>query len=142
MSFFYPLNEYFRPWKLGSLSVGIALLVLGSIFTPVPDWDIPVSLIMAMSTYITAPCSLNAILRLRYRHWLWAIFFTWLSVDGLYAVYWYFRNPEALWAMRDANFTASLCLYGLCAGIWLYKGSLKQLTRDVKNAVKNHRRMV
>ncbi|HEV7441567.1 MAG TPA: hypothetical protein VGO18_03165 [Steroidobacteraceae bacterium] len=37
-----------RPWKLLTLSFGIALLILGSFYYQTPDWDNPVSFIMAM----------------------------------------------------------------------------------------------
>jgi hypothetical protein len=43
MAFFYDLTEYLRPWKLATLFLGTVLLVLGSIYKPAPDWDIPVS---------------------------------------------------------------------------------------------------
>jgi hypothetical protein len=32
--------------------------------------------------------------------------------------------------MRDANFLASLTLYGICGALWLYRGSLRELLRD------------
>ena len=48
MSFLYTPSEYLRPWKLFSLAAGIALLVLGSIHMPSPDWDMPISFIMAL----------------------------------------------------------------------------------------------
>jgi hypothetical protein len=41
------LREYLRPWKLASLACGIGLLIAGSYYMPAPDWDIPISLIMA-----------------------------------------------------------------------------------------------
>ena len=46
-----------------------------------------------------------------------ALFCTWLSVDGCYALYWHFKDPAALEAMRSANAPASLALYGICGVI-------------------------
>lgn len=127
----YAPLEYRRPWKLVTLSVGVALLVLGSFYTPAPDWDIPISLIMAAFTYLTAPWSMRVLLERRWRLWPLMLFFTWFSVDGCYAIYWYFANPAALALMRDANWPASLSLYGICGVIWLYRGSLADLRSDL-----------
>ena len=111
---------------------GIALLVLGSIHMPAPDWDIPISFIMAGLTYLTAPCSLRVQLERRWRQLPLAAASTWFSVDGCYAIYWHFVGPAALAFMRAANAPASLSLYGMCAVIWLYRGSLAQLADQVR----------
>jgi hypothetical protein len=118
--------EYRRPWKLTTLALGIALLVFGSYYTPAPDWDIPISFIMAISTYFAAPWSLRVILERRWRQFPAMLLATWFCVDGGYALYWSFQNPTALALMRTANFPASLSLYGICGLVWLYAGSLKQ----------------
>jgi len=131
MSFFYTPLEYARPWKLASLAVGIALLVLGSIYTPAPDWDVPVSLIMALCAYFTAPCSLRAVLERKWRHLPLVLVSTWFSVDGCYALYWHFKDPAVLHLMRTANAPASLALYGICGIIWLYRGTLVSLVRHI-----------
>ena len=122
-----PLTEYRRPWKLATLAVGIALLILGSFHYEAPDWDIPISLIMAIFAYLTAPWSLRVILERKWRLWPAMLFATWFTVDGCYAIYWHFKDPVALEMMRAANFPASLSLYGMCGIVWLYRGSLRQL---------------
>ena len=127
------LNEYIRPWKLATLAVGIALLILGSFCLPAPDWDIPISFIMAVTTYLAAPWSLRVVLERRWRLWPAMLFVTWFSVDGCYWLYWHFKNPFALEQMRAANFAASLPLYGICGGIWLYRGSLRELTKELSS---------
>ena len=38
--------EYTRPWKLFTLALGIALLILGSFCYEAPDWVFPVSFIV------------------------------------------------------------------------------------------------
>lgn len=131
-SFFYPLHEYLRPWKLLSLAVGILLLVLGAHYLPAPDWDVPVSLIMALVTYMTAPCSLRVVLERRWRQFPAALLATWVSVDGCYALYWQLVDPQALAMMRSANAPASLALYGMCAVIWLHRGSLRDLAKGLR----------
>lgn len=120
------LREYLRPWKLFTLAIGVALLLLGAYDEAAPDWDVPISLIMAALAYLTAPWSLRVVLERRWRQWPLMLFLTWFTVDGSYALYWHFRNPPVLEMMRDANFPASLSLYGMCGLLWLYRGSLQQ----------------
>lgn len=124
--------EYLRPWKLLTLALGIVLLVMGSFYYPAPDWDIPISFIMAILAYLTAPWSMRILLERRWRDWPLMLFFTWFTVDGCYAIYWHFRNPLALALMRDVNFPASLALYAACALLWLYRGSLRQFYGDLR----------
>ncbi|HYL90091.1 MAG TPA: hypothetical protein VEU32_15165 [Burkholderiales bacterium] len=125
------MREYLRPWKLATLGIGVALLIAGSYFTPAPDWDIPISLIMAFFAYLTAPWSLRVIVERRWRWWPLMLFATWFSVDGCYWLYWRFKNPIALDLMREANFPASLSLYAMCGLVWYYRGSLLEALRAV-----------
>jgi len=127
----YNATEYLRPWKLVTLSIGITLLILGSYYTPAPDWDIAISLIMATFTYLSAPWSMRVVFERKWRFWPLMLFLTWFSVDGCYSIYWYFVNPAALALMREANWPASLSLYGLCGIIWLYRGSLGELRSEL-----------
>jgi len=127
-----PFSEYLRPWKLATLALGLGLLIAGAYFYSAPDWDVPISVIMAAGAYFTAPWSLRVVME---RRWKWlplALFFTWFTVDGCYASYWHYRSPAALAIMRDANFFASLSLYGMCGVVWLYRGSLRQLLADAR----------
>ena len=133
MIFLYDLPEYIRPWKLVSLFIGITLLILGSLYTPAPDWDIPVSFIMAIFTYLTAPWSMRVIFERRWHHLSPMLLATWFSVDGCYSLYWYFKDPSVLVLMREANFPTSLALYGLCGILWLYRGSLRQFFAEIRN---------
>jgi len=41
------MHEFLRPWKLVTLAMGTGLLIAGSFIEGAPDWDIPISLIMA-----------------------------------------------------------------------------------------------
>lgn len=130
------LTELLRPWKLTTLAIGIALLIAGSFYYEAPDWDIPISFIMALFTYLTAPWSLRVLVEQRWRQWPTMLFATWFTVDGCYAIYWHFKNPVALELMRDANFFASLSLYGMCGLLWFYRDSLAQMLAEAKKAVK------
>lgn len=126
------LAEYLRPWKLITLAMGIGLLIFGSFYEGAPDWDIPISFIMAILTYLSAPWSMRVILKRHWRRWPMMLFATWFTVDGCYAIYWHFKNPVALAWMREANFPASLALYGICGLVWLYQGDLKSLLGQLK----------
>ena len=95
-----------------------------------------VSIIMATCTYFTAPCSLRTLLERNWRMLPATILATWFSVAGCYAVYWYFKDSEALELMRSANAPASLGLYGICGVIWLYRGSLRDFYLESRNVVR------
>ena len=127
------LPEYLRRWKLVTLAVGIALLILGSFYCGAPDWDIPISFIMAIFAYLTAPWSMRVLLERKWRLWPVMLFFTWFTVDGCYANYWHFRNPVTLELMRKVNIPASLSLYDMCGIVWLYRGSFRQLVSEIQN---------
>lgn len=127
------LTEYLRLWKLLTLAIGIALLIVGSFYYQAPDWDIPISFIMAILAYFAAPWSLRVILERKWRRMPAMLFVTWFTVDGCYAIYWSFKDPVALEMMREVNFPASLSLYGMCGIVWLYRGSLRQMFSDFKN---------
>lgn len=126
------LVEYMRPWKIGSLAIGMSLLVAGSFYYEAPDWDIAISLIMALFAYLTAPWSMRVVVERQWRRLPLMLLFTWVTVDGCYWLYWRFRNPMALMLMRDANFPASLCLYAMCGLVWYFKGSLRQLIAEAR----------
>jgi len=126
------MNEFLRPWKLATLAIGIGLLILGAEHFGAPDWDVPISLIMATLAYLTAPRSLRVILERRWRQWPAMLFATWFTVDGSYWLHWRYTDPVALELMREVNFPASLSLYGLCGVLWLYRGSLRELWHDAR----------
>lgn len=125
------LGELRRPWKLFTLTVGIALLIAGSFVYKAPDWDIPISLIMAGFSYLTASWSMHVMVERRWRHWPLMLFLTWWTVDGCYALYWVFVDPVALEMMRSANAPASLSLYWMCGLVWYHRGTLVELQQVI-----------
>ena len=128
-------RECLRPWKLATLALGIGLLLLGSALTPAPDWDVPISFIMGLLAYATAPWSARVLVRRHWRALPLALFLTWFTVDGCYAIYWSLTDPAVLALMRDVNFPASLSLYGMCGLGWLYQGSLRQAWQAISRSV-------
>lgn len=129
MTFFDPATEYLRPWKLFSLVCGVGVLLMGARCSGLPDWDVGVSLIMAIPAYFAAPCSLRVFLERRWRQFPQALFWTWFTFDGTYTAYWYFTDPAAL-MFRPANAVASSALYAACGLVWLHRGSLRQLLEN------------
>ena len=125
-------RELCRPWKLATLAVGISLLIWGSFYYQAPDWDIPISLIMALFAYLTASWSMHVIVERKWRQFPLMLFFSWWTVDGCYALYWYFEDPVALDYMRSANAPASLSLYWMCGLVWYWQGSLGELFRCIR----------
>ena len=126
------LQEYKRPWKLLSLVIGLALLIVGSYYYQAPDWDIPISIIMALFTYLTASWSMRVVVERQWKKFPLMLFYTWFSIDGCYWLYWHFKNPQALELMRDVNFLASLSLYCMCGLVWFYQGSIKQFVVEAR----------
>jgi hypothetical protein len=127
------MQEYKRPWKLFTLFLGLILLVVGAFYYQAPDWDIPISVIMAIITYLTASWSMHVVVERQWKNFPLMLFYTWFSIDGCYWIYWHFTDPKALALMREANFWASLSLYCMCGLVWYYNGSLQQLIADAKN---------
>jgi hypothetical protein len=65
-------------WRIGQGAVdrnphvegiGIALPIVGSFDWQAPDWDVPVSILMALVAYATAPWCMRAMLERRWRAW-------------------------------------------------------------------------
>lgn len=123
-------REIRRPWKLVTLACGIVLLITGAMFMNAPDWDIPISLIMAVMAYLTSSWSLRAVIEQRWKHLPLALLFGWFSVDGVYWLYWSCVDPQALKILRVSNLGVSLSLYLACGVVWYHNGSLMKLFRN------------
>lgn len=126
------LTELLRPWKLGTLAIGIVWLIWGAYYFATPDWDIPISFIMALFAYLGAGWSMHVMVERRWRDFPLMLLATWWAVDGCYALYWWFKDPLVLDYMRAANAPASLCLYLMCGLVWFWNGSLQELLARLK----------
>ena len=102
--------------KLLTFVIGLALLIAGALYLDYPDWDIGVSIVMAFATLASAEWVASVLCRGRWRWLPLALFWTWLSVDGVYWAYWSIVRPEAM--IREGQWQTSLCLYALCGIIW------------------------
>ena len=132
------VRELVRPWKLLSFLVGMGWLLFGAITYGISDWDIGISLLMGGLTYLTAPWSVRTILMaVRYRPAYWmsriaaALCVAWVVVDGIYVLYHTLMGNEMY---RIENFYASSALYFLAGALWLYRGSLRDLTIESRTA--------
>jgi hypothetical protein len=125
-------QELVRPWKLCTLVLGVGLLIGGSFYYPAPDWDIAISVIMAGFAYLTASWSMHVMVERRWCDFPLMLFFTWWTVDGCYALYWFIKDPVALDYMRASNAPASLSLYWMCGLLWFWNGSLHELVARIR----------
>ncbi|CAB4168666.1 hypothetical protein UFOVP580_7 [uncultured Caudovirales phage] len=115
-------DDWIFTWKNSTFTLGLTLLLMGAVADIAPDWDIPVTVIMASLTYKTAERSADSILRLKWKSLPRTLFDTWFAVDGAYVIYWFFVDRSAL-IMRDIQWPVSLCLYFMCGFIWLLNES-------------------
>jgi hypothetical protein len=81
-------HEFLRPCKLATLAAGFGLLIAGRLYYNALDWDAPVSVIMAVVAYLTAPWCVRVLLERRLRALPVVLLLTWFAVDGRYAMYW------------------------------------------------------
>ena len=131
------LLELARPWKLFSFACAMGWLLFGALNFGIQDWDVGVTLIMGGLTYLLAPWSVYIILSaIRYRpaHWYLHVAAAFIAalfvVDWVYMLYHHMVGNQTY---RGANFNASMPLYFLAGTVWLYRGSLKEFTFNIKN---------
>ena len=103
--------------KLISFALGLMLISIGSFYENAIDWDIGVSVTMAVFTFFYAEWTIVTFRTLNWKMMIPSIIATWWTVDGCYIIYWAFMNPDAL-EMRSASIFPSLLLYLLCGFIW------------------------
>lgn len=132
----FVITEYFRFWKLMGLCLTICFLIIGSIIFKLPDWDIPISIIMALLTYILSPISLWLLLNLKNQTLLTKIIktiisscFCWLTVDFIYCSY---NNYFYHHYYRESNFIVSFVLYWISSLFLGYSGDFKSLCKDIQ----------
>ena len=58
-----------NPWRLASLGVGLVLLIVGSLYLPSEDWDIPICFVMGIPAYILAPWAFRKIWYFQWKWW-------------------------------------------------------------------------
>lgn len=58
------LKELLRPWKLVTFSLALSYYIWGALYYRLPTWDVPVSIIMSVLTYVFSPWVVNSLLYL------------------------------------------------------------------------------
>ena len=129
-------QELLRGWKLASFGVGMLWLFYGAVNYSICDWDVGISIIMGLLTYVYAPWSVITIhhaLKFRPRGWL--LQFVAAFVPALFAVdwaYWLYHTAVGNRMLRWENFKVSMTLYFICGLLWCYQGSLNELVSNFR----------
>jgi hypothetical protein len=129
-------RELLRPWKLGTLALGMAWLIHGAVSHGICDWDVGVSLVMGGLTYLLAPWSVTTIsASCRFRPPGWPVRIAAAFVPSMLAVdwsYWLYHSAMGNRMLRWENFKVSMALYFLCGILWCYRGSARELVEEVR----------
>lgn len=104
-------------WKNSTFLVGLSWLLYGAIYFEYPDWDIPISILMACSTYLTADKLILSIKQKSYPKIALYSLGAWWSIDGSYCLYWSLVDSSVM--IREGQWMMSLCLYLLCGFVWV-----------------------
>ena len=127
-------QELFRSWKVGTFVLALSYYVWGAFYYRLPTWDVPVSIIMSVLTYVFAPWVVNSVLYLfknRPKGWIVKVIIclvvTYGCASGSYEIYHMFwgigRHPPTYWV----NLYYSTLIF-LAAGIfWKFEGSFSEL---------------
>lgn len=124
--------EYLRPWKLVTLTLGIAILIVGAQIEQLPDWDTGISILMSILTYLSASWVVRVFVKVRWKHMPAAFAIAWFSIDGVYFAWNAHYGPEMVDILRQANWYPSLLLYLICGFLWMYRGSMSDLATNLK----------
>lgn len=106
-------------WKNSTFLIGLAWLIYGALFFDYPDWDIPLSLLMAGCTYLSADRFILAIKQKDPLGILLWSFMAWAAIDGSYWLYWSITDTSVM--IREGQWPMSACLYLLCGMFWTMK---------------------
>lgn len=128
------IKELSRPWKLISFSIALGYYIWGAYYYKCPTWDVPVSIIMSILTYVFAPWTVNSICYLiqkRPRYWivksLVCIAVIYICASASYELYnwWHlgYWPPPTYWT----NLWYSGCAFIAAGILWKFEGTLKEL---------------
>jgi len=129
-------REWFRPWKLVIFALSMEALLYGALFYSIPDWDVGVTLLMGVPTYLCAPWCVNTLqsaVRYQPPGWWWkipvALGLAYVIVDP---VYWVYHSLAGNPTFREENFKVSYPLFFLAGFAWWYCGSLRELWAELR----------
>ncbi len=129
-------RELRRPWKLATFGIGMSWLLYGAVSYDISDWDVGISLVMGVLTYLCAPWSVTTIYdSIRHKPVAWPLRIAAAFVPAMFAVdwaYWLYHTAAGNRMLRGENFKVSMALYFICGLLWYYRGSLKDLLREAR----------
>jgi hypothetical protein len=131
-------KELVRPWKLLTLSIAVGYYIWGAYYYRCPTWDVPVSLIMSVLTYVCAPWTVKSVLYLlqaRPKHWqrslIFCILVTYACASGSYELYnwWHlgYYPPPTYWV----NLYYSTLMFIGAGLFWKFDGTFSQLLQTL-----------
>ncbi len=130
-------RELIRPWKLVTFSIAMSWLLYGAMFYNIADWDIGVTILMGVLTYLMAPWSVYILSSaIRFRPKLWYLHIVAALVAALFVVDWVYMAYHVIvdnQTFREANFYASMPLYFMAGAVWLYRGSVKEFVENFRH---------
>jgi len=140
---FLPDSSYFRelrrPWKLVTLGLGMSWLLYGALVYDISDWDPGISFIMGGLTYLFAPWTVHVLVNaVKHRPTGWPLHVVGSLLPAMLAVdwsYWLYHTAVGNSMLRWENFKASSALYFICGMIWLYRGSVRKMARDLRRCL-------
>ncbi len=136
-------KELLRPWKLATFSVALSYYVWGAHYYRMPTWDVPVSVIMSLLTYVFAPWVVNLLFYLikerpKKSGWkLIACFLvTYICASGSYEVYHMTVgigfHPPTYWV----NLYYSTLIFIAAGMFWRFEGTLWELLIRLGDSLK------
>jgi len=121
---------------LFSFCLAMSWLFYGALNYGIGDWDVGITILMGVLTYLMAPWSVYIILSaVRYRLGYWYLHIIAALIAGLFVVDWVYMLYHTIvgnQTYREANFYASAPLYFIAGSVWLYRGSLSDLVANIK----------
>lgn len=111
-------NWLFAPWKLATFAVAALVMIVAGPYTGDCDWDGPVSIVMSVLTFATAPYAIGELWRRRSVVGVYvATCSLLLSASWSFDLYWFWRRgfyPDS-WL---GNLVASSALYLTAGLLW------------------------
>jgi len=128
------INELFRPWKLVTFSIALGYYIFGAYHYHCPTWDVPVSIIMSVLTYVFAPWTISSVyylIKKRPRHWVLKLticaMVIYACASGSYELYnwWHlgYHPPPTYWV----NLYYSSLIFFAAGMVWKFEGTFKEL---------------
>ena len=127
-------KELMRPWKLLTFAFALSYYIWGAYHYKCPTWDVPVSIIMSVLTYIFAPWVVKSayyLIQKRPKHWIRGLFICagvlYACASGSYELYnWWnlgYWPPPTYWV----NLYYSSLIFFAAGMFWRFEGTFRAL---------------